>query len=118
MPGTSEGFSVESPAGDRNYHYMEQTLTGVSSIDPLRCTGEVVVQLTGSATAVTAIVERSFRDPNSSPNWAPAGDIISGNPSAGLNVKRYAEPTRGWWRVRVIAITGANVLVHVSSEKA
>lgn len=118
MP-SPETFTVELPGVELSFHHIEDTINaapGASS--PLRVVNEVCVQITGSATAVTAQVERSTRDPGQSPNFAPAGDPITGNPSTGLAIKRYMEPTRGYWRVRVISLTGGNIVIDLSGQKA
>jgi hypothetical protein len=117
MP-SPETFTVELPTGDRIFHHIEDTLTGVGSSTALRVVDEICVQLAGPATAIVAQVERSTKDPGASPNWAPAGDPITGNPSTGLNVKRYKEPTRGYWRVRIVSMTGASVTIDLSGQKA
>lgn len=113
-----ESFTVETPAGEFTYHHVDDTLASPGDSTSLRVVGEVCVQLSGTATAVTAQVQRSTRDPLSGPNWAPAGDPITGNPSAGLSIKRYMEPTRGWWRIHVTVLTGGNLIVDISGQKA
>lgn len=93
---------------------FDQTLSGLGSTDPVRLHGNVAVQVTGSATAIDAIVERSTRD-SANPNWAPAEDThITGNPSTGIVVRGYAEPAAGYWRVRVVTLTGGDVTISVS----
>jgi hypothetical protein len=118
MPADPETFMVETPQGEFLYHHVDDTLNAPGATTPLRVVGEVCVQLSGTATSITAIVERSTRDPVQGPNWAPAGDPITGNPSTGLPIKRYMEPTRGWWRVHITALSGGSVISDVSGQKA
>lgn len=96
------------------------TLSAPGSTDAVRLQGNVVVQVSGSATSLTAIVEHATRDPNTSEaNWAPADDTgFGGNLSAGLSPRPYVEPATGWWRVRVTAISGGNCKISIIGEKA
>lgn len=79
----------------------------------------VLVQIAGTATSVTAIVERATKDPGvGTPNWAPASDQpISGNLATGVAPKRFIEPTRGWWRVRITGLTGGTASVYMVGER-
>lgn len=80
----------------------------------------VYIQISGSATAITAIVERSTKDPTrETANWAPASDTpITGNLSAGIAPLIFNEPSRGYWRVRITTLTGGNCTVVLSGEQA
>lgn len=116
---TIETFTVDRGAVATDYTQLDEDVTAAPhSTAPIRVTGEIALQIAGAATAVTAQVERSTRDPAVSPNWAPAGDPVSGNPSTGIQCKRYDEPTRAWWRVTVTAITGSGLSVVLSGEYA
>lgn len=84
--------------------------TGVT--DWICLTGQVVVQITGTATAISVRVERSSLCPDSEsgPNPAPAdgpGIEISGNASTGIAPVVYVEPAVGWWRLVVTSIAGS-----------
>lgn len=95
-----------------------QTLTSpTSATDALLFKGAVAIQITGPATAVTVVVERSTSDPASGANWAPAdADAVTGNPSTGVPVQAYLEPAAAWWRVRLTAMTGASVTISLSGQ--
>lgn len=100
---------------------FDQTLTAGGQVtDSVMLAGRVAVQFTGTATSVTAQVERSTRDPAlGSPNWAPAGDPFTGNPStANFQPRLYDEAGVAWWRVRCPTITGGSVLVAINGKAA
>lgn len=96
------------------------TLTATGQTDPVRLQGRVKVQLSGSATSLTAIVEHATRDPGSAEaNWAPVeDDPFTGDLSAGMSPRPYDDPAIGWWRVRVTAISGGNCKISIIGEKA
>ena len=64
-------------------------------------------------------LERSTRDPNrATPNWAPAEDEHwTGNLVTGTAPRVYNEPARGWWRLRVISVSGGNLQLDVMGER-
>jgi hypothetical protein len=95
---------------------LEETLTAANqSTEWLRLSGQLAIQITGTATAVSVQVERSTRDPQTlTPNTAPAGDVITGNPATGMQPKAYAEPGVAWWRAKLTAITGADCTVAIN----
>lgn len=112
-------ITVETPYGEFNFNQIEDTgLSAPGPTTPLRVFDEVVVQISGNATALVCQVQRSTRDPGVGANWAPAGAPITGNPAAGIQIRRYMEPTRGWWRVNIISISGGSVGVVLSGQKA
>lgn len=115
---TIESFTVERATGDLVFQQVTEDHSAVGTTEAIRVIGEIALQISGDATAITAVLERSTRDPGLGANWAPAGDAISGNPSTGLQVKRYAEPTRAWYRVNISSITGGSVVIVFSGEKA
>lgn len=93
-----------------------------TSGDPVLLTDQLVVSITGVATAIAGVVERHpvlttdgvAPDP-ASPNWAPADAVaISGNPSTGMVPLSYFEPGLAWWRFRSTSKTGASVTVAIS----
>jgi hypothetical protein len=115
----TEKFTIDRGAVATDYYQLDEDVSSAPySTAPIRVCGEVCAQIAGAATAVNAQVERSTRDPAATPNWAPAGDPIVGNPSTGIQVKRYDEPTRAWWRVSVLSKTGGAVSVVLSGEAA
>lgn len=94
-----------------------QSLTANGDVsDWVLCQGDIAIQITGTATAVTAVVERSTRNPSNTPNPAPlSADTITGNPTTGVNVASYYEPGAAYWRVRLTALTGAGVNVSFAT---
>lgn len=97
-----------------------QTLTTTGATDWLLMSSYIAVQLSGPATSVTFVVERSVTDPNGPTGAMPvnADDApIQGNPSTGLAPVCFLEPSSAWWRVRVTAITGAQVTVAISGTE-
>jgi len=90
------------------------------STDWVEFVHSLAIQVTGPATAVTLVVERSTIKPDANGaggNPAPVGSVITGNPSTGLEPQLYEEPGRGWWRARCTAITGASVLVDLTGRQ-
>jgi len=78
----------------------------------------VIVQLSGTATAITAIVERSTRDPAVDANWAPVeADPITGDLTDGIPPKRYWEPGIAFWRIRFTTMTGGSVQISMLGGK-
>ncbi|MFC3693432.1 hypothetical protein [Chenggangzhangella methanolivorans] len=84
----------------------------------LPLSGHLAVAISGAATAVELVVERSAVDPAGSPRWAKAGDSVVLNPSAAPTVRAYLEPGAAWWRVRVISIAGGAVVVDLTGTGA
>ncbi|MBO9710676.1 MAG: hypothetical protein J7521_20940 [Caulobacter sp.] len=78
--------------------------------------GQLAVQITGDASQITLQVERSTRRPTRTvePNTAPAGEPISGDPSAGIQTCAYTEPGIAWWRVRCVSIEGGSAVVAIN----
>ena len=79
----------------------------------------VIVALSGTATSVTAVVERSSRDPALGPGAAaaPADTAgITGNLATGVPGNRYEEAGVGWWRVRLTASSGGTVVASMSGD--
>lgn len=81
--------------------------------------GDVTLHIAGTATAFDGVLERSTRDPNkANPNWAPVqADHISGNLVNGVPFKTFQEPSKGWWRFRLISLTGGVMTVSLSGEQ-
>ena len=124
MPSTSENFTLpkKCDADDKMVDF-NQDFSVPGSSDPLRLRESdngVIFQLGGTATAFEAIVERSTRDPiRQTPNWAPAEDENwTGDLSSGVSPRVYNEPARGWWRLRVISITGGALQLNIMGERA
>lgn len=114
-----EQFTIDRGEVATTYVRCDEDVSAAPhSTAPIRACGLISLQLAGSATSATVQVERSTRDPASTPNWAPAGDAITGNPSTGLQCRRYDEPTRAWWRVTVSAVSGGTLSVTLDGEFA
>jgi hypothetical protein len=77
---------------------------------------DIAIQVTGVATAVNLVVERSTRVPSSNANPAPVGDPITGNPATGIPVGTFYEPGAAFWRVRVVSMTGASANISISGQ--
>lgn len=112
---TIETFSMDVSKDDPVHSQSNQTLTAPGDSQALRLRAEILVQLAGSGTAVTAVVLRS--PDGMDDNYSPAGEPIAGNQSAGVDIRRYDEPSRGFWKVRVTSVTGP-VKVHLSGLQA
>ncbi len=79
----------------------------------------LAVAVTGVATAVEIAIERSASSPfNNGARWASAGSSIIINPSVAPEAFYYAEPGVGWWRARLVSITGASVKVDITGAGA
>lgn len=118
MASSIRFISIAERNSDRTELYDTLSVTGQT--DPVRLQGDVVVQISGTATNLTAIVEHATRDPSTSEvNWAPAeDDPFSGDLSAGMAPRPYRDPATGWWRVRLSAISGGNCKISIIGEKA
>lgn len=100
--------------GPADFTHLTELFTATGATDPVMYAESVTVSLTGTATAVTVVVERNPLDPAANPaRWAPAEDeVFSGNLTTGISPRVYDEPAKAFWRVRVASITGGNC--HVS----
>lgn len=76
----------------------------------------VTVQADGTATSMSATVERTTRDPNAGPvTQAPAdGVAFTGSAAAGLTPNVYQETGVAWWRVNVASVSGGSVTFSLS----
>lgn len=99
-----------------------EDFTAAGSSDPIilqRTDDGVLVQITGTATAIEAVVERSTEDPAGTPNWAPAETTpITGDLTAGIAPRRYLEPARAYWRVRFVTVTGGSLKLYMVGGRA
>ena len=113
MAGKTDKITIAGV--ERQTFYEELSEAGVTS-PPTRFTQDVSVQLSGTATDIVAVVERSSQDPGSGEeNWAPVeGETFTGDLSAGIPPRAYIEPAAGWWRVRVSTLTGGYVRVSMA----
>lgn len=111
---------IEIPDNNGKRTELFEILSAAGQTDEVRLQGSVIVQLSGTATAVNAIVEHATRDPGSSEaNWAPASDdAFTGDLSAGMAPRPYSEPATGWWRVRITSMSGGNCKVSIIGEAA
>lgn len=89
--------------------------TGVTGWTAFAAT-DICAQISGSATSVTATVERSDVDPTlKTAQVAPADSAgFSGDPATGIAPNIYTEPGVGWWRWNITAISGGSVNVSLS----
>ena len=115
MPNPNQAYEVDG----QRFRSHTATFNATGSTDAMVFTGidaRIVVQLSGTATAVTAVVERSTNDPlSASANWAPAEDaVFSGNLANGIAPRQYAEPSSAYWRVRISSISGGNCTVSIA----
>jgi hypothetical protein len=98
-----------------------QTLSSPGVTEWICMSGQIGVQITGQATSITAVVERSSLDPLSSDgaNPTPAdGVTLTGDPSSGLIPTGYYEPGTAWWRVRVSSLSGGVVTISLSGHSS
>lgn len=119
MSFTIERNQPKSDPGDATI-LATDTLTTTGPSDPVRLSGDIVVQLSGTATNITAVFERNPQDPAQAPNgWAPAEtEAFSGNLSLGIPARRYQDPISAFYRLRVTALSGGNVTVAISAQQA
>lgn len=111
MPGIRKTHNRNPSVGVQ----MSENRTAIGKTDPVKLSGEVAVQLTGVATAIAIQMNRSTVDPLlGTPNWAPVGPQITGNPGVNIQVQGYFEPAAAWWCADLISITGASVDIDVS----
>jgi hypothetical protein len=96
-----------------------QELGAPGATDGIRLQGDVVVQISGTATNIVAVVEHATRDPGGAQaNWAPAETSgFTGDLSLGMSPRVYMEPATGFWRVNVTALTGGNCRVSIVGER-
>ena len=122
MPGLVEKISLKANSGDTIIQYTELfAAPGSTTPQNFQSTDAgIVVQFAGTATAVTAIIERSTNDPvRDTPNWAPAMSTpATGNLVTGLAPFVFDEPARAYWRARITTLTGGNCTVVLSGEQA
>ncbi len=108
--------------GDEKLVEYDYDFTGPGQSKPLRLRDSdrgVVFQISGSATAFEAVVERSTRDPSrETPNWSPAEEGGWAGAASGVAPRVYDEPARGWWRLRVISVIGGTLQLNIIGERA
>lgn len=80
--------------------------------------GDICAQISGSATAVVATVQRSDVNPSADGSLAQAAPAdatgFTGDPATGIAPNIYSEPGVGWWRVNVTTVTGGTVHASLS----
>jgi hypothetical protein len=79
----------------------------------------IIAQVSGSATGITASIERADLDPANYPeNAAPADSAgFTGDPSSGMVPKLYSETGTGWWRWNISAISGGSVTISLAGSR-
>ncbi len=119
MTGETTKLNIKDKSDERTEFFEILEAAGTTS-PAIRLQGTVTVQLSGTATEISAVVERSSRSPGSGQeNWAPAEDeTFAGDLSAGIAPREYTEPAIGWWRVRVLTLTGGDVKISIIGETA
>lgn len=101
------------------HNHTSALATSIGATEPARYCDEIVVQLSGTATHIKAMLERSFTDPSEPNSFAPAEDeFFEGNLSAGMAARRYLDPIGGFYRVRIFELTGGNVYVSIGGKIA
>lgn len=113
-------IEFKNRAGSRSISTIT-TLEGTGSTEWVCLTGQLAVQITGSASALTYMVERSVTDPNGNmgAHAAPADDApLKGEPILGMSPQGYFEPGCAWWRVTISSMSGGPLLVAISGTKA
>ena len=95
--------------------------TSIGVTDWACYTGEIAVQVTGSAQHIAIRVERSALDPDGpdGANPAPADGVgieIEGSPVGGIAPVMYMEPGVGWWRLVVTELVGGSALLTTSGH--
>lgn len=97
-----------------------ETLSGPGSTGNIRLTGDITVQITGTATNIVAMFERNPQDPAIFPGgWAPAeDDTFSGSLVTGIPVRAYFDPLSAFYRVRFTTLSGGNATVAITGEQA
>lgn len=100
----------------------EQDLSAPGSTEAVRFQRSedgVIIAVSGTATSVVFVVERSSRDPGSDPAWSPAqDDAITGNPSTGIAPLQFREPATGFWRVRFTTLSGGTAKISMVGGKS
>lgn len=120
MPTAIEPIERGPEAAAGAYIHASQTFAAPGSTDPVRLSHDIVVQISGTATAVDAVVERSFADPLFAANsFAPAEDEhFSGDLTVGIAARQFFEPIQAYYRVRVIAVSGGTAIVSLVGSTA
>ncbi len=124
MPSVIESFPIRPKyAGESSMVTLDHDFASAGATDAIRLQRDeegVIVTLSGTATAFTAYVERSTRDPDDGDtNWACADDTAwTGDLTGVVSPRIYDEPVRGWWRVRVASVTGGTVKVNMMGQRA
>lgn len=84
--------------------------------EAVKLASNIAVALSGTATNVEVVIERSARNPDGTPTWVKVGASITGNLTTGIDVQAYLEPGTAWWRARVVTLTGGNVKIDISGR--
>lgn len=79
---------------------------------------DICAQVSGSASAVVAVVQRSDVNPGADGALAQAAPAdatgFTGNPTTGIAPNIYTEPGVGWWRINVTTVTAGTVRASLS----
>lgn len=96
-------------------------LDEAGSTDWIALSGQLAVQITGAASNLVYVVERSATDPNGDLGAHPApadAAPLKGDPTLGMSPQGYFEPGTAWWRVNVSSFDGGPILVAISGTSA
>lgn len=120
MATTIETIQRPEETAASDYLHASASFNAPGSTDPVRLAKDIVVQISGTATSVDAVFERSVTDPNASANnWAPAEDEhFTGDLTVGVAARQYFEPIQGFYRFRIIAISGGTAIVSIIGSSA
>jgi hypothetical protein len=98
------------------YDVATDSFSAPASTDGVSFVGTpITVQIGGTATAVSAVLERSPTDPTVTAAWSTV-DTYSGA-AASIGFKSYQEGGIGWWRVRVTTVTGGTVTIAMTGRR-
>ena len=97
-----------------------QTFTAPGSTAPIRICGDMVVQVSGTATSFKAMYERCPGDPVQTPNGYADADheYFEGNLSEGIAARRYHDPLGAYFRVTVLEISGGDAVIQFRGQAA
>ncbi len=109
---------VTSASGNKQITTTWGAATGVFATDWQRFVAcDIVAQVSGTATSVVAVIERSATNPDTDEDYtvAPA-DLtgLTGDLTTGVPPNIYTEPGVGWWRVNVTTNSGGSCTASLS----
>lgn len=102
------------------YIQARETFTSPGATKPVRICSEIVAQVSGTASSVKAMLERCPSDPALTPDgFANADDeFFEGDLAAGIAARRYRDPLGAYYRIRIIEVSGGEVVVNLHGQAA